>query len=31
MSGGIFDAEMVPISLKSRKGERSFAVDEHPD
>ena len=28
--GGYFDAEMVPISLKSRKGERTFAVDEHP-
>ena len=28
--GGYFNAEMVPISLKSRKGERTFAVDEHP-
>ena len=27
---GYFDAEMVPIGLKSRKGERTFAVDEHP-
>ncbi|KAJ3063801.1 3-ketoacyl-CoA thiolase, mitochondrial [Podochytrium sp. JEL0797] len=27
---GVFDAEIVPIELKSRKGVESFAVDEHP-
>lgn len=26
---GRFDAEMVPITLKSRKGETQFACDEH--
>jgi acetyl-CoA acyltransferase 2 len=27
---GVFDAEIAPVELKSRKGVESFAQDEHP-
>jgi acetyl-CoA acyltransferase 2 len=26
---GVFDAELVPVTLKSRKGDKVFAADEH--
>ena len=28
--GGHFDAEITPVTLKSRKGAVEFTVDEHP-
>jgi acetyl-CoA acyltransferase 2 len=30
MEAGYFEAEMVPLPLKTRKGEVMFSVDEHP-
>lgn len=29
-NAGLFDAEMVPVPIKSRKGEELFKRDEHP-
>lgn len=29
-AGGLFDAEMAPVELKSRKGTQIFDTDEHP-
>ncbi|MEZ0467971.1 acetyl-CoA C-acetyltransferase [Phaeobacter sp. SYSU ZJ3003] len=28
--GGLFDDEIIPVSVKSRKGEETFSKDEHP-
>lgn len=30
ISGGLFDAEIVPVSVKTKKGVVEFAIDEHP-
>lgn len=28
--GGLFDDEIIPVTVKSRKGEETFSKDEHP-
>jgi acetyl-CoA C-acetyltransferase len=30
LEGGRFTAEIAPVSIKDKKGERVFAIDEHP-